>query len=559
MIRLRIETGGTEPFDYSADQESVVVGRSGEADLSLGDRYLSRRHARLFVVGRRLMVEDLGSRNGTAVNGRRIEQPTPVRVGDQIRISATTLSILEGGEPASDSAAPALPQDEASVLPENTVLLSSTELLSQYVGADAKSMASEDELRRHAERLSILNEVHEAVAGSIELDQLLELILDRAFDHLRPEQSAIFLRGEDGEYRRVASRRAAGIEEDYLYSRTLVTEVSEKGMAALVLDARTDERFAEAHSILDSGVRSLIAAPLSYAEGSLGMIALASRLHVRQFTEDDLQLLNSLASVAALRIWTLRLAEDTAERRRMEGELEMARKIQVALLPEELPAIPGYRIYAMNSPSRGVSGDFYQVVTRADGAEFVLFLADVSGKGMSASLLTATLEALAAVSIQDGETPDGICARLNDLLEQRTPPERFATAFLAVFEKASGRVTWANAGHNPGLHVRPSGEVAQLKRTGIPLGLLAGAAYSAERLELAEGDTLIVYTDGITEAANPAEEEYGLGRLERICVAHHGAGVEALATAIDQDLHKFAAGVPFADDCTFVIVQRDSG
>jgi sigma-B regulation protein RsbU (phosphoserine phosphatase) len=176
---------------------------------------------------------------------------------------------------------------------------------------------------------------------------------------------------------------------------------------------------------------------------------------------------------------------------------------------------------------------------------------------MSASPLTATREALAAVPIQDGDAPDEVCTRLSDLLEQRTPAERFATAFLAVFEQASGRVTWASAGHNPCLHVRSSGEVEQLKRTGLPLGLLSGATYTAEQLKLEDGDTLIVYTDGITEAANPEEAEYGLERLERVCVAHRGNTVETLAAKIDEDLREFASGVAFADDCTLVIVRRE--
>jgi sigma-B regulation protein RsbU (phosphoserine phosphatase) len=549
MYQLRIETTSAEPFDYSVEKESVIIGRAGESDLRVPDRYLSRQHARLFLDGDQLMVEDLRSRNGTTVNGRRIEDPTPVGKGDTIRMSATTISILRGGRGA-DPASP------GTDLPQNTVLLSSADLLTQFVSADTSALRGEDDLRRHAERLSILNEVHRAVAGSIELDELLELILDRAFDHLQPEQSAIFLSGEDGEYQRVASRKVPGVEGD-LHSRTLIAEVSEKNVAALVLDAQTDDRFVGAGSILDAGVRSLIAAPLSYAEGSLGMIVLSSRLHVRQFTEDDLQLLNSLASVAALRIWTLSLAEDAAERRRMEGELELARKIQIALLPEDLPVLPGYQIHAANHPSRGVSGDFYEVVTRAEGEEFVLFLADVSGKGMSASLLTATLEALAAIPIQDGEAPDEICNRLSDLLVQRTPSERFATAFLAVFEQASGEVTWASAGHNPCLHVQASGEVRRLKRTGIPLGLMSGATYTAERFRLEEGDTLIAYTDGITEAVNPEEAEYGLERFERICVAQRGESVETLANAIDDDLGEFTDGVAFADDCTLVIVRRE--
>ena len=549
MIRLRVEAPGQEPYEHLFEGESLIIGRTRTADLALADRYLSRQHARLFIHQGELKVEDLGSRNGTAVNGSRIEGPAPVKAGDRIQFSSSTIEIL-GDTPRPDGLA-------GRALPDNTLFIASSDLLTEYVGGGSEALPDEANLQRQADRLRILNEVHQAVAGSIELGQLLELILDQAFDHLQPEEGAIFLRGADGEYSRVASRRREGVADDYLYSRTLVREVSEKGLAALVLDAQTDERFADAVSILDSGVRSLMAAPLSYAEGSLGMIALASRIHVRQFTEGDLQLLSSLASVAALRIWTLHLAEDAAERRRLEGELEIARRIQVALLPEELPTLTGYQIHTFNTPSRGVSGDFYEVVSRSNDTECALLVADVCGKGMAASLLAATLEALAAVPILDGLAPDEIFDRLNTLLEQRTPVERFATAVLAILDQASGLVTYASAGHNPCLLIRSSGEVETLDRTGFPLGLIPGASYTAKRCQLDQGDTLVVYTDGITEATNPEDEEYGLERLTLVCLENRDKDVETLISAVAADLDDFAQGEAFADDRTLVVLRRE--
>ena len=148
-------------------------------------------------------------------------------------------------------------------------------------------------------------------------------------------------------------------------------EVAEKGWPALVLDAREDERFAAAESFVASGIRSLVATPLSDGEGCLGMIALSSRLHLRRFSTEDMELLVSLASVAALRIRNIALTDEASERRRMKEELDLARKIQVALLPARLPEVPGYSLYGDNLASRGVSGDYYLVTERpvADGSE----------------------------------------------------------------------------------------------------------------------------------------------------------------------------------------------
>ena len=327
-------------------------------------------------------------------------------------------------------------------------------------------------------------------------------------------------------------------------------------MAALVLDALTDVRFAEAPSILFSGVRSLIAAPLFGPEGTLGMIVLESRLHVRQFAEEDLELLVSLAAVAALHLRNLRLVLEAEERRRLEEELALARRIQVALLPSQLPAVAGWELYGANFPSRVVSGDYYEVVPRAGDRELVLMIADVSGKGMAASLLTASLQAFSAGPIEDGLPPDEICVRLSRLLYRRTPPEKFATALLAVLETATGLLRYTNAGHNPGIIVRAGGEAEALGATGAPLGLLPGAPYQAAATTLAPGDLLVLYTDGIAEAADPDDEEYGLTRIQQTCARHRGEPCAALAAALEKDLVAFARGVPFADDRTIVLARR---
>jgi serine phosphatase RsbU (regulator of sigma subunit) len=385
---------------------------------------------------------------------------------------------------------------------------------------------------------------------------MLERLLDRVFDHLRPERGAIYLSRPDGGYQ-AAARRPAGGGPDEALSSSLVREVAEKGLAALVLDARTDARFAAAQSMLDLGVRSLVAAPLLDGEGSLGMIVLDSRLGVRQFVEEDMELLVSLASAAALRIRNIGLAEEAAERRRMAAELELARRIQVALLPDALPAVAGWRLHAGNLPSRGVSGDFYQVVPRAEGREIVLVVADVSGKGMAASLLTASLEALLAAPLEEGLPPEEMAARVSRLLHRRTPPEKYATAFLAVAEPATGVIAYTSAGHNPALLVRAGGEIERLSVGGPPIGLLPQAEYRAGRVEMAPGDTLLIYTDGIVEAADPDDEEYGLERLEAVAAARRGDEPAALAQAIEEDVEAFARGVPIADDRTVVIARRD--
>jgi phosphoserine phosphatase RsbU/P len=571
VFRLHIVPAEGAPFVHELRGDSLVIGRAAGCDLALADPFLSRQHSRFSRRGERLFVEDLGSRNGTQVNGRPVHGPTELAPGDAIQISGSVLTLVPPGGPAA-SGAPAAAAAGGGEAPgdggfDNTVFLrreSAADLLQQQTaGAAAAAALGDDALRRHAERLKLLNEVHQALGRSLTLDALLELILDRVFDHLRPEQGVIFLKRPGGQLERAASRAvdAAQAESvELLGSRSLAREVADRGAAALVLDAQTDVRLAGAESIMISGVRSLLAAPLLEREGTLGMIVLGSKVAVRQFNEEDMDLLVSVASVAALYIRNLALAEEAAERRLLAEELALARRIQIALLPPSLPELPGWELYGANTPSRGVSGDYFAVVTRTASAggerECVLMVADVSGKGMAASLLTASLEAFAAGPIEDGLPPDDICAKLSRLLYRRTPPEKYATAVVAAINLDTGILRYANAGHNPPLVVRAGGAIEELAATGVPIALLPAAAYEAAEIHLAPGDSLLLYTDGIVEANDPEGEEYGNDRLADLCRRHSQSSCPDLAAALDADLEAFARGVPFADDRTLVMARR---
>lgn len=553
MTRLRVLPATGDAFDFDMSGESLTIGRSSSADLSLADRFLSRHHARLFNQDDQLFVEDLGSRNGTYVNGKQIDGSVAVGPGDEIRISSSSI-ILDAGE--GRNTAETRQRTTSELFGEGTVLRRADELLASNRDSDVSSMGDEEELRRYAERLKLLNQVHQALAHSVALDDLLDLILDRAFDHLRPEEGAIYLRSSDGSLERAASRTVHPGQGPLLYSQTLIHEVTDKRLAALVLDAQADERFAHAASILSSGIRSLIAAPFLDQEQALGMIVLGSRVHVRQFTEEDLELLASLAAVAGLRLRNVSLAEEAAERRRMERELALARRIQVALLPTALPDIPGYEIYGGNIPSQTVSGDYYEMIERDEGRELLVMLADVSGKGISAALLTVCIEALAADPIATGVPPADIFRRVSRELHRRTPLEKYATAFLVALQPASGEITYANAGHNPAIIVRRDGTVELLGATGMPIGLLPTNEYEARTVELASGDLLALYTDGITEPTNPEQEEYGTDRLAAAIVANRELPLAELATKLEEDLGRFVSGVPYADDRTMVLLRR---
>ena len=478
MLKLQVSPAQGSMFDVDVDRDELVIGRSMSSDVAIGDRFLSRHHARLYRSGDDWLIEDLGSRNGTFVNGVRVESAAPVRAGDVITMSASLVKVYEEGQPPPQAAAPP-PFAEPSVLRPATELLSMSTALP---GTDQDPSGAT--FRRHAERLRLLNEVHQALAESIALDELLDLILDRVFDHLRPEKGAIYLKDADGGLFRAASRPIGLTDDQFTLSTSLCREVVEKGMAALVHDVEVDDRFAEAAEPARVGrPQSLVAAPLIHSTGSLGMIVLSSSARVRKtFNEDDLELLTSLASVAALRIRNVALTEEAVERRRLQQEVALARQIQMSLIPDSLPTLDGYDLYGGNIPSQGVSGDYFEVIERLDGRECVLFIADVSGKGIAASLLTAYIEALTSAPIEDGLGPRRDLHPCVEAALSTDPPR--AIRHRVAGRPRSGRrreSATSTPATTPACCCAPTEPRCSSASTGIPLGLLPGRGLQLRR------------------------------------------------------------------------------
>lgn len=536
MFIFKISAPDGTVWNHPWEGEAMTVGRAGTSDVVVDDRFLSRSHVRIFLAQGVPMIEDLGSSNGTRLNGRRIANPSPLREGDTVEISQTRLDVGSNDERA------------------NTLFRSLEELASRSQGVEF-SRENRQDLEKLAERLRTVNEVHEALARSVSTEDLLELILDKAFARLEPQEGAILLWDGD-DCVRVAARSLSGEPSESLCSSTLRHEVAGRGMAALALDVREDHRFSASESMMISGMHSLVAAPFMapHEEKSLGMIALSTRDLSNTFDESDLELLATLASVAAIRLQNVHLMEAEAEKRRMEAELVLARQVQEALIPAALPQHPGWEIWAGNLPSQGVSGDFYQVIEKEK--RWMLALVDVAGKGMAASLLTASLEALWAKPIRSMEEPEEIFSAVSPLLAARTPPSKYATSFLGSLALETGDLRWANAGHNPSLVIRRDGEVEQLAATGFPLGLFPRGSWVGRETRLAPGDLLVIYSDGVVEAANARDEEFGLERWIDILKKNRTSSATFLAEKVSRLQREFMNGTPYGDDRTLLIIRR---
>lgn len=328
VFKLHVVPQNHSQFDFLFESETLTIGRSASADLVLQDQSVSRGHTRLFREGDKLFVEDLKSANGTLLNGHLVFKATETGPGDVLQLSSNVISIhLEHEQPFSSK----LTHQKSG---EQALFCDASELLDQKLQPET----SKDpwSLGRYADRLRVLNELHGNLSRLIGRADMVSLVLDVSFAHLEPEEGAVFLKDEDGELNLQATRSRPEVGASFLYSQSLIKEVTEKGKAALVLDAQSDLRFEGSVSIINSGVRSLIAAPILDAEGIMGMIALNSRTGVRWFTEDDLAFLVSLASVAALKIRNLKATEELCELNRTLEQKVNDRTRELRAANEEL-------------------------------------------------------------------------------------------------------------------------------------------------------------------------------------------------------------------------------
>jgi len=551
MIYLYLTAPGMAAQKFAVDRPVTTIGRSSANDLPVADKMLSRQHARIVRDGDGGMtIEDLGSRNGTFVNGERLVSVQPLRSGDRITIGSVTLKV-ESESTTRVRIDEAAGEDALS----NTILKASAELLRQPTQTDPRLPA--EQLSKLIDSLRVVNELTIQLLRDISVDELLKFLMDKVFETLRPDRAVVLLRSTaSGELIPAVVRVAEGISaEDIRLSKTLVAAVVEKRNGLLLMDTAMTSSVSMADSIRLSGIKSVLAAPLENEGNVVGLIYVDCRMGHKSFEEADLRLLTSLANVAAAKIQNARLTAENAEKRQMDREFALAREIQQRLLPENPPEIAGYELYGSNVASRQVSGDYFDFRQRSDGKVYAA-IADVCGKGVGPALLMASLQASFHAWADESVGVPEMTGRLSEAISRRTGPDRFITFFLVLLDPASGEIEYTNAGHNPGLLLRSSGSVEELASHGLPLALFPGKPYGSSRFALEPGEGLCLYTDGVTEANDPEGEEFGLPRLKDFLSGQLGREPEEIETGLAHALELYAAGEPFADDRTFLMVRR---
>lgn len=296
----------------------------------------------------------------------------------------------------------------------------------------------------------------------------------------------------------------------------------------------------------------LLWAPMMAREACLGGVWLTRGGGDAVFTAGDLKLLTALATQAAAFLDNARMHQRALAQERLEQELRLAYAVQARLMPREMPATRNWSVAGFWRPAREVSGDFYDLLPLDDALGVVV--ADVADKGMPAALFMAVTRSLLRAAATGGRSPSQTVADTNRLAALDASDGMFVTLWYGVL-RPDGEVRYVNAGHNPPIVLRADGRVERLPRTGILVGWDAEAPYGEGVVTLASGDLLVAFTDGVTEARDPAGGEFGEGRLLEIVSAHRHADAQAVLDAVRSALDAFVADAPTHDDCTLVVAR----
>ncbi len=410
------------------------------------------------------------------------------------------------------------------------------------------------------DKLRLLLDITKKISRSLDLEELLRMVMD-TLDSLIPYDAAgiYVIEGaredspDSSHVFRTEIVRGYDVEE-LLNLRLKIGEgiigfVAQTGEPVISPDVRSDSRYINARP----ETQSEMVAPIIANDEVIGVFDLESD-QLNAYTFDDLQVLLLLASQVAIIIEKVMLHEQLVEKKRLEGQLEVARQVQLELLPRSDPHIEGFDISAYNYPTEEVSGDYYDWVRVFDD-QIGLVIADVSGKGVPAALLMAFLRASLRAAIHIGYAPHISMAKVNYLLWESIQRHQFVTAFYGVLDATNRTLAYSNAGHNPPLLMSKDGTASFIERGSVPLGMFRETRYYEFYLALEPGQLLVLYTDGVTEAANEDSEEYGRDRLENRVREGRHLGARELIEFIHQDVIKFTAGRGADDDITLFILK----
>lgn len=532
--------------------DKIVLGRNQECTVVLNVPAVSREHAVIRRIQGKFYIEDMKSRNGTLVNNKEVTTRTLLKDNDKIKICDNLLAFFETSPKAP------LPEVLLRGEPEAEEEEESSSTVEATLSGNSKQILE----AQPAEKLAMLIEVADDLSQVFNVEQLLPKIIDHLFQVFRQADRGFIILGEDGKLIPKVTKTRHGNEDDSTprFSRRIVNRCLESGTSVLSEDATADKQFDLSQSIADCRIRSVMLAPLlSRATGkAFGVIQLDTQDRFKKFTHDDLKLLLSVARQAAIALENAKMHESLVARAGLERDLKLAHQVQMSFLPTKLPQAKDYDFFAHYESAQEVGGDYYDFIPLPDG-RLGIMVGDVAGKGVPAALLMAKVSADARFCALTEKSLGDLVYRLNELMQEASLLDRFVTFSGMMLDPNRHTVALASAGHNPPIIYRQAQgtfeEAISRDMAGYPLGVGQGTPYEAATLELAPGDCVIQYTDGVSEARSREEKDFGIDGI--FAALRSGpATVAALGPRLVNAVKQHSLGHKPHDDVTIVCFGR---
>jgi serine phosphatase RsbU (regulator of sigma subunit) len=536
--------------------DRTVLGRHPSCDLVIPDSSVSRHHAALIRDGERVLIEDLRSRNGTLVNGRRVVGQRPLSDRHEVSVGEYRMLFRFESRSGSGETPSSVDADYLDSHAASSLIVSQMEMPRNSDEGAAGASA--------ADQLRALFGINRAIGASLSLEEVLPRLLEGLFEiYPQADRGFVLLVDPDSGRLLLRGKKIRGPREEGppRLSVSVLDTVMETRRAILSNDLQSDARFDASQSIMSGWMRSVMCVPICRADGSvLGVVQLDAAGRGRgEFRERDLEVLAGIAGAAAQAVEQALAHDERLHQAKLTRDLELAGDVQKALLPTKPPEIPGYEVFDFYEPARHVGGDYFNYVPLPDG-RIAVVMADVSGKGVPAAMVMAVLSGDVKYCL--AAEPDLVRAvsRINDSVCRSGWDERFATFVAAVLDPLTHRATLVNAGHLPAYVRDAEGNVTSVgpEQGGLPLGMAAEWEYSSSEIAIEPGMTLVFFTDGISEAMDVEDRLYGLERIEAQ-VGKPGGSPEEVGRRILDDVERHTAGQIRSDDMCLVCVGRVSG
>jgi len=413
-------------------------------------------------------------------------------------------------------------------------------------------------LRQAVEELSILNDISTSISSTQPVEQVVDLIVKKCVKHLNVEQGALMLLDEKDKekplHTMIREQQSSLDLLLYRFDAQLTGWMLKNKAPLLVNNLKEDERFKE---LVDKTtlIESFLSGPLRVKNKMRGILTVFNKRSNEKFSSNDQKLSSIIASQSSQIIENARLLEEERNLRVMQEEMRVAKQTQINLLPKDFPDISGYQIAARMIPAREVGGDSYDLI-QIDDKHFAFCLGDVSGKGMPAAMLMSNLQATLRSFTTTGNLCKDIIANSNNLLYNSTESSKFATLFYGILNPESNEIVFCNAGHNNPFLFSFDGNVKELKTGGLLLGGFPGSEYEEEKISINRNDLIVIFSDGISEAMNENEEEYGEERLKDFILNHRDEVPDKIIENILSNVKMFVGEAPQSDDITLLVIKR---